>query len=309
MNELEAQLRSWKPRRPSAKVSRALFGRDVTAAAARPAAASAPDSTLTFSLHWLAPATAALALAWAVFHQPGSATFTGRSAPGPVMAVILSNQSLGSVLLEASNREPATPANYRSFELHGHGLIPNASGVIATSAVSTGASERLPAWGPKLQGPDAGSRDYPLTNGTGLPPQADASTAADSRLCAEHQPERPLNAIMPALLLPQPPFTKAPPGERVRLADSTEESCTPYAEKLALILPLPGERAGVRGNSRGLRSLTRLPVVMCLNSSVRGDPLGTCARPDSPGTRTTDFPPATRPIGLGRLIPLSLAPC
>ena len=173
MNELEAQLRSWKPRRPSAKVSQALFGRDV-AAASRPASRAAQDSTLTFSLHWLAPATAALALMWTIFHQSGPSGLPGHPSTAPAMAVILSNQSLGSFLIEASNREPVVPANYHRFDLNGNGPFPNASGVVATSAVSTGASERLPEWGPKLQAPKPHSSEYLLTNGTELPPSAGA---------------------------------------------------------------------------------------------------------------------------------------
>jgi hypothetical protein len=173
MNELEAQLRSWTPRRPSAKVSQALFGRDV-AAAARPASKAAQDSSLTFSLHWLAPAMAALALMWTIFHQAGPASLNGHSSAGPSIAVILSNQSLGSFLMEASNREPVVPANYHRFDLNGNGPVPNASGVVATSSVSTGTSVRLPDWGPQLQAPKPNSSEHLLTNGTELPPSTRA---------------------------------------------------------------------------------------------------------------------------------------
>jgi hypothetical protein len=98
MTELERQLYSWTPRRPSARLERRLF-----AARTFPADALAP-----FRFNWLAPATAALALACVLFNQrygPNLSTFGGT---GPMVAMILSNQSAaaylpGSVQAEQNN--------------------------------------------------------------------------------------------------------------------------------------------------------------------------------------------------------------
>jgi len=59
MIELERQLYSWTPRRPSARLERRLF-----------AARTVPADALTpFRFNWLAPATAALALTCVLFIQ------------------------------------------------------------------------------------------------------------------------------------------------------------------------------------------------------------------------------------------------
>src|SRR5258705_9465656 len=119
MNELETQLRSWAPRPPSARISRALFGAEVVAGPSLPASPVTRHSSPTFTLTWLAPAAAAFALMCAFFfHQPNSATPSGSSGVSPIMAVILSNQSARFVILEAANRAAFRPAaHHRCFEL------------------------------------------------------------------------------------------------------------------------------------------------------------------------------------------------
>ncbi len=98
MTELERQLYLWRPRRPSRRLERRLC-----APQAVPAEALAP-----FRVNWLAPATAALALACVLFNQRyGSGPYT-RDAAGPLVAMILSNQSApaylpGSVQAEQNN--------------------------------------------------------------------------------------------------------------------------------------------------------------------------------------------------------------
>src|SRR5437899_12859877 len=101
MNELETQLRSWAPRRPSARISRALFGREAVARLRRERELKASHSS-AFLLNWLAPAVAAVALMFAFFHVPSNPTDSNRSAALPVIAVVLSIQSPGSLLLAAS---------------------------------------------------------------------------------------------------------------------------------------------------------------------------------------------------------------
>ncbi|MGA2864446.1 MAG: hypothetical protein ABSF95_08150 [Verrucomicrobiota bacterium] len=100
MNDLEARLRSWVPRRPSASLEKRLFGR-------RPAGAVPPPG---FRLNWLAPATAAVLLAGLFLSQHYNAHI-GSSNAGPIVAMILSNQSAAAYLPgsfpRAQNRLPA----------------------------------------------------------------------------------------------------------------------------------------------------------------------------------------------------------
>jgi murein tripeptide amidase MpaA len=98
MSELEKQLYSWTPRRPSATLERRLF-----AVRTVPADALAP-----FRFNWLAPATAALALACVLFNQRYGPAFSGSAGARPMVAMILSNQSAaaylpGSVQAEQNN--------------------------------------------------------------------------------------------------------------------------------------------------------------------------------------------------------------
>ncbi len=100
MNDLEAQLRSWAPRRPSASLERRLF-------APRPAMA---ETLPAFRLDWLAPATVGLMLL-GLFLSHHSNPFLSPSNAGPMVAVILSNQSAAAFiagnLSRTENRLPA----------------------------------------------------------------------------------------------------------------------------------------------------------------------------------------------------------
>ena len=100
MNELEAHLRSWAPRRPSASLERRLFAR-------RPVAAELPPA---FRLSWLAPAMAVLLLV-GLFLNGHNSTAIGSSNTVPIVAMILSNQSAAAYLpasfQHAENRLPA----------------------------------------------------------------------------------------------------------------------------------------------------------------------------------------------------------
>ena len=94
LNELEMQLRSWVPRRPSAKLKRRLF---------RPEPA-AEDRAPSFRFSWLPPVTAALLLLCVLFNQHGSQAL---SSPGSnsIFAVALSNQSVAPWLPGSFSRE------------------------------------------------------------------------------------------------------------------------------------------------------------------------------------------------------------
>ena len=72
MKELEAQLRSWEPRRPSSRIERKLFRRQ-----------RREEAPVVAPYAWLAPVTAALLLGCLVFNQHGgspSAMATNSSA-------------------------------------------------------------------------------------------------------------------------------------------------------------------------------------------------------------------------------------
>ena len=82
MNLLEAQLRSWRPRRPSAGLKRRLFATRV---------GRVPQ--MAWFVGWLVPATACVTLTFLMFNS-------GNAIPGPslrhnpMVASMLSNQSL-----------------------------------------------------------------------------------------------------------------------------------------------------------------------------------------------------------------------
>jgi hypothetical protein len=94
LNELETQLRSWVPRRPSAKLKRRLFR--------QPQAAE--DREPSFRLSWLPPATAALMLLCVLFNQHSSQALSS-AASNSMVAVALSNQSVAAWLPGSFSRE------------------------------------------------------------------------------------------------------------------------------------------------------------------------------------------------------------
>ncbi len=114
MNELEKQLLLWTPRRPSARLERRI------AAAALTRAETLPP----FRFSWLAPVTAALMLMCVLFNQRYGATFSASASPGPMVALILSNQSAASYLPGSfqaeQNNLPADTFNW----LHRNGAAP-----------------------------------------------------------------------------------------------------------------------------------------------------------------------------------------
>jgi hypothetical protein len=117
MNELEAQLRSWALRRPSASLERRLFAR-------RPAAA---EPSRAFRVVWLAPATAALLLVGLVLSGHNNSVIASSNTV-PMVAMILSNQSSAAYLSGSFARaENRLPADVYQWTLRGG----------ATSVIST----------------------------------------------------------------------------------------------------------------------------------------------------------------------------
>ena len=86
MNDLEKQLRSWEPRRPSAKLKPRLF-------AIRPVVAPA-----SHSFSWLAPATAALLVMGMLLNQRRCAMLFDDGKHGPMVAMILTNPGAAACL-------------------------------------------------------------------------------------------------------------------------------------------------------------------------------------------------------------------
>jgi hypothetical protein len=108
MNELEKQLLLWMPRRPSAGLERRLF-----------AAGPVPAEVLPpFRFSWLAPATAAVMLMCVLFNQCYGPALSASATPGPLVAMILSNQSAAAYLPGSFQAEhnnlPADTFKWRS---------------------------------------------------------------------------------------------------------------------------------------------------------------------------------------------------
>lgn len=86
MNTLETQLRSWRPRRPSAVLERRLFRRPTAA------------PRLGRVAGWLAPAAACLLFAGLVLNPHATATFPSTEPVGGILAQAMSNQSYAAYL-------------------------------------------------------------------------------------------------------------------------------------------------------------------------------------------------------------------
>ena len=102
MNDLEMQLRSWAPRRPSAKLKQRVFatnGASICYAEARALPIFRPAS-----FRWLAPVTAALFLTCILLNQRSAPLASPSSSP--LIAMILSsNQSAAAYLPGSFQRE------------------------------------------------------------------------------------------------------------------------------------------------------------------------------------------------------------
>ena len=89
---LENQLRSWAPRRPSARLKRRIFS------------GATGRNEITAAIRWLAPAVACFTLVLAAFHQQnGIPSESSRRAP--MAAMILSNQTPAAYLSGGSQQE------------------------------------------------------------------------------------------------------------------------------------------------------------------------------------------------------------
>jgi hypothetical protein len=111
-NPLQTQLRSWTPRRPSARLKGRIFSRSVSETPARP-----------FAFGWLAPATICLLLLMFVtFNQRnGKLARLAASNQVPMMAVTLSNMSFAAYLPGSFvNDQNAVPPGTFEWTNNGH---------------------------------------------------------------------------------------------------------------------------------------------------------------------------------------------
>jgi hypothetical protein len=88
--ELEKQLRSWVPRRPSARLKERLFAKAHVPVAA--------ETLPALRFNWVAPAAAALLLMGVLFNQRNIPAFSGSAGSGAMVALVLSNQSAAAWL-------------------------------------------------------------------------------------------------------------------------------------------------------------------------------------------------------------------
>ncbi len=106
MNDLENLLRSWTPRRPSAKLERRLFADEPARAAAADTATVAVSRSAPQTIYrWLAPATAALLFISILWNQRGAPQVSFAQASSPLVTSALSNQSLAAWLPGSFARE------------------------------------------------------------------------------------------------------------------------------------------------------------------------------------------------------------
>ena len=125
-NDLEMQLRSWTPRRPSKGLEARIF--------AVPAAPATESVAAPMRLNWLAPAMAALLMMCVLFNQRYGSNAFATSGTSPMVAMILSNQSAPAYLPGSFQGDRNTiPAN--SFEITN--LNPAASKLVAPSRSRT----------------------------------------------------------------------------------------------------------------------------------------------------------------------------
>jgi hypothetical protein len=111
-NELEKLLLSWTPRRPSKELEARLFG--------APEAALAEELP-SFRLGWLAPAAVAALLFCVLLSQRCGAGLTGSASAGPMVAMILSNQSAAAYMTgTAQSEQNNLPAD--AFKWNGGGV-------------------------------------------------------------------------------------------------------------------------------------------------------------------------------------------
>lgn len=114
MNQIEAQLRSWAPRRPSARLNARIFSPAPGPVEPQPA----------IRISWLAPATAAVLLLTVLLGQRNSPALSSSTTSKPVVAMILSNQS-AAAYLPGSFQHEQNIVTANTFEWTNRGASPS----------------------------------------------------------------------------------------------------------------------------------------------------------------------------------------
>ena|SRR5438105_3043381 len=93
MKEIETVLKSWNLRRPSPAIEEQLFQTDRRVTARGLQIDDVQNPPAPFAFRWLVPATAGLLLLCLVANPRGNQGFSSSTNSGPMVAMILSNQS------------------------------------------------------------------------------------------------------------------------------------------------------------------------------------------------------------------------
>lgn len=94
MQEIETVLRSWNLRRPSPALEERIFGIERRAKERAARTTEFQSTTPPFAFRWLVPATAGLLLLCLLANPRGSQELSGSTNSRPMVAMILSNQSV-----------------------------------------------------------------------------------------------------------------------------------------------------------------------------------------------------------------------
>lgn len=118
MNELEIQLHSWAPRRPSAKLEHRIFS----------AVQEAAEPLPSFRLRWLAPATLTFLLMCVLVNQRSGPVLAVAGQPGALTTAALSNQSVAPWLPGSFTRDQnSLPAETFEWTNAGRSISSNGS--------------------------------------------------------------------------------------------------------------------------------------------------------------------------------------
>ena len=133
MNELENQLRSWAPRRPSARLERSLFHSAPALPRVEPPAAATVHWP-SLRLGWLAPAMGLVVLFLAIHTQRKVGGSRHSTNAAPLVAMILSNQTVAYLPAIFQGGQNGPPAD--TFEwTNGNGFTSSVRSLWAPRAV------------------------------------------------------------------------------------------------------------------------------------------------------------------------------
>ena len=136
-NELEKQLRSWEPRRPSRRLEERLFGAQGIPQTEHGRGHDRDREVVVpgFRLSWLAPSGIALVLVCLLFNQRFNPTVRTGAIATPVVAMISSNQALSA--LTRLGTGAGDTFNQRKQVINDGFEFTNGSGIMSANIIST----------------------------------------------------------------------------------------------------------------------------------------------------------------------------